>query len=118
MVDYVDFSKPTADHSVLVDDRGVRRTQTLFWEMSQAPMRKRYPPLYTLARYPRHGLPSAFQIYIDSVDEADAARKLVGSVLHWDKLCSLKWFVEGHDNFEGINQWREEMRKRDQTAAK
>lgn len=63
---------------------------------------------------------SAYQIFMHSVDEGDAAIKLVGSYQHWRKLCSLKWFREGirEFTFDGVEQWREDMDTRDRTIAK
>lgn len=114
------FNDPKADTTILVDVRGVRRTETLFAETITASSAERYEPIYTLREQDKDGLPSAYRIYMESIDEADAALKLVGSYSHWRKLCGLKWFMEGRPEvgFEGLNQWREDMRARDATAAK
>lgn len=63
---------------------------------------------------------SAYQVFMNSVDEGEAALKLVGSYGHWRKLCNLKWFKEGitEYGFEGLNQWRADMQTRDKTTAK
>jgi hypothetical protein len=63
---------------------------------------------------------SMYQVYMDSVDEYDAAMRIVGSQRHWRKLCTIKWFTDGVDMFshEGLNQWREDMRARDESLAK
>lgn len=63
---------------------------------------------------------SAYQVYMASVDEYAAAIKLVGSLRHWRKLTTCKWFVEGEKikSFEGLNQWREDMAARDSLTAK
>lgn len=63
---------------------------------------------------------SAYQVYMHSVDEYDAAIKLVGSMKHWRKLCDLKWFMEGmpEHSFEGLESWREDMALRDASLAK
>ena len=114
----VDFRNPKADKSILLDVGKRMRTQTLFWETSLPERRDKYPPLYTLAREDRHGLPSAYNIYISSTDETDAAMRLVGSLLHWNRLLALSWFREGDGRFEGVKQWREEMRARDLSLAK
>ena len=63
---------------------------------------------------------SAYQVYMHSVDEYDAAIKLVGSMKHWRKLCGLKWFMQGmpEHSFEGLESWREDMALRDASLAK
>lgn len=63
---------------------------------------------------------SAYQVYMHSVDEYDAAIKLVGSMKHWRKLCNLKWFMQGmpEHSFEGLESWREDMALRDASLAK
>lgn len=117
---YQGFKDPEADHSVLVDVRGVRRTETLFLETCHPDRAEKYEPLYTLREQDKDGLPSAYRIFMDSVDEHDAALKLVGSYSHWRKLCSLKWFVEGREEvgFTGLRQWREDMSARNATQAR
>jgi len=57
---------------------------------------------------------------MSSIDEYDAAIKLVGSMAHWRKLCALSWFLQGRTlcGFEGLIQWREDMAARDATEAK
>ena len=104
----------------LKDKRGVQRTESLFHETIQPPVRKKYDPIYSLRDYDHKGYPSAYQIYMDSVDEHEAALKLVGSLSHWRKLTGLKWFLEGRTEcqFEGLIQWREDMKARDASEAK
>ncbi len=62
-------------------------------------------------------------IYRNSIDEYDAAMKLLGSWHHWEILCSQDWFINGcvtelGYTFRGLSAWREEMRRRDECAAK
>lgn len=59
-------------------------------------------------------------VYLDSVDEYDAAMRLVGSWKHWQKLCSLKWFLEGlpQFNWEGLESLRATMAARDRSLAR
>lgn len=99
---------------------GVQITEALFEETIQGSSRQSFEPIYTLRDYEYKGKPSAYYIYINSIDEADAALKLVGSLAHWRKLCSLKWFIKGRKEvgFEGLSQWREDMKNRDRTFAK
>lgn len=117
---YQGFKDPRADQSVLLDSRQARKTETLFAESISSASKQKYDPLYTLREQSKDGLPSAYQIYMHSIDEADAALKLVGSLAHWRRLCGLKWFMEGAQEMghEGLIQWREDMRARDATAAK
>lgn len=63
---------------------------------------------------------SAYQVYMHSIDESDAALKLVGSYRHWRKLLDLDWFVKGDPQLghEGLEQWRIDMDQRDRTLAK
>ena len=114
------FLDSEADRSVLKDVRGVIKTQSLFLESQPYKMREKYPPLYSLTEEEREGLPSAYQIYMHSTDEYEAAMKLVGSMRHWRRLCELDWFMEGipEKMCEGLSQWREDMRLRDASAAK
>lgn len=102
------------------DKRGAHKTEALFVETIQAQSRKTYTPLYSLRDYDHKGYQSAYQIYMSSIDERDAAMKLVGSMAHWRKLCSLKWFMVGRleCQFEGLLQWREDMSARDSSEAK
>lgn len=112
------FTNLTADKSDLKDKRGVSRTKSLFVDF-QKPDGK-FNTYYTLREYERFGYMSAYIVYMTSVDEAEAAMKLVGSQYHWDRLCSLKWFVDGHMpiGHRGITQWRKDMAARDESAAK
>lgn len=118
--DYEGFKDSSEDMSVLLDARGARKTETLFLESISSRSKEKYEPLYTLREQEKHGLPSAYQIYMHSIDESDAALKLVGSLSHWRRLCSLKWFMEGAEQMghEGLKQWREDMKARDATRAK
>ena len=102
------------------DVRGAHKTESLFIETIQPQPAKSYDPLYSLRDYDHKGYVSAYLIYMSSVDERDAAMKLVGSMSHWRKLCTLKWFMNGRPEcqFEGINQWREDMAARDASTAK
>lgn len=118
---YDGFKDPDKDKSVLLDARGARRTETLFLEsITTRAIDSGYSPLYTLREHEKDGLPSAYQIYVNSVDEADAAMKLVGSMHHWRRLVGLKWFFEGNPaiGHEGLVRWREDMLSRDATRCK
>lgn len=117
---FVGFHHPDADLSEMRSANGSHRTESLFNEVIQPPSRKSLEPLYSLRDYDYKGYPSAYQIYMNSIDEREAALKLVGSLSHWRKLCALKWFMNGRPEcqFEGLAQWREDMAARDATEAK
>ena len=106
------------DYTQMKDNRGVHRTESLFHETIQGVVRKKYEPIYSLRDYDHKGYLSAYQIYVTSIDEYDAAMKLVGSMAHWRRLCALSWFMNGRPGFEGLHQWREDMAARDMTEAK
>ena len=117
---YKGFHKPDADLTEMRSAQGSHRTESLFNEVIQPNSRKSLTPLYSLRDYEYKGYISAYQVYMNSIDEREAALKLVGSLSHWRKLCSLKWFMEGRTEcqFEGLAQWREDMAARDSTEAK
>lgn len=74
---------------------------------------------YTLKDYDIDGCPSAYQIYMHSVDESDAAQKLLGSYGHWERLLSQSWFYNENPTIghRGIEAWRSDMARRDLTEA-
>jgi hypothetical protein len=77
-------------------------------------------PLYYLKENPMDdAYPSMYQIYMECVDEYEAAMRLVGTMKHWEKLCSISWFMDGKDDFgtRGLKAWREDMRRRDESKA-
>ena len=116
-VTYDGFQDPETDRDILLDTRGAMKTQQLFIDVNVA---SEVEPLYTMRDRDHKGYISAYQIYMHSTDETEAALKLVGSLKHWRKLCDLDWFVNGHKQrgFEGLNQWREDMVARDRTRAR
>ena len=101
-------------------------SRRIFWEHSTPADRVDHPPLYTLGQEERWDeeqekmLPSAYEIYMDSVDEYDAAIKLVKNLKNWGKLVNAHWFMEGSTahKHEGLIVWREHMRMRDASASK
>lgn len=102
-----------------LDARGAMKTELLFAETIQAERKSRYSPLYTLKE--RDGeLPSAYRVYMSSVDEYEAAMKLLGSMRHWRRLCGLNWFMKGipEKGFDGLASWRKDMELRDKSKAK
>ena len=106
--------------SELKGSNGVMFTQGLFYEYNNPDAR------YTLRAddyTSRKGKKyiSFARVYRESVDEFDAAMDLLGSWQHWQKLCKEKWFLTGEVNgrtFTGLNSWREEKSKADESAAK
>ena len=121
---YIGFSNSDVDQirAKLRGSNGVQLTEALFEETCISARNKdpNFQALYSLKEYPTSNTPSAYQIYINSVDETEAALKLVGSLSHWRKLCSLKWFLTGRKDvgFEGLLQWRQDMWERDRSSAK
>ena len=105
---------------MLYDDLNRFAVRALFWEMSTPDTRAKLPPLFTLKMEAAHGLPSAYQVYMDSVDEYDAAMKIAGNMKNWRKLCNCAWFMDGsvEVSHEGLKQWREDMEARDKSKAK
>ena len=100
--------------------RNVDATQSLFYEFPGNKEEATYTLKNEDVEYKGKQKVSAYQVYMHAVDEYDAAIKLVGSMKHWRKLCDLNWFLEGapEHSFEGLNQWREDMRLRDESLAK
>lgn len=113
---YKGFKLSDADYYLLRNEDGHPKMQKLFKEYTQ----HGEVPLYTLKDYEYRGYPSAYMIYMASVDEYDAAMKLVGSMSHWRQLITLGWFQKGilSYGFSGLNQWREDMALRDMSSAK
>lgn len=99
-----------------VDTMNRPRTESLFVETVRNDIAEKFPPVYTMRSYDRDGCKSAYQIYMNSANEYDAAMKIVGDMRHWRRLCGLKWFMEGDDEkaFDGLSQWREDKALKDQ----
>jgi len=112
------FMDITSDKTDLRDVRGHWRTKSMF--IDHKPDTSLNETFYTLREYEREGYPSAYIIYMTSVDEADAAMKLVGNMSHWEKICKAKWFMEGYSpvGHRGLESWRRDMAARDETSAK
>lgn len=104
----------------MYDDNGRFLSRAIFWELSPPERREKFPPLYMLGVRPNHGLPSAYQIYMESIDEYDAAIKLVGNMKNWRTLCNASWFMDGDARVghEGLKNWRLDMEARDKSLAK
>ena len=114
------------DKTKLYATNGKFLSKAIFWEMGNLTSRVQYPPLYTLAQYERYDevqeltLPSAYEIYMDCVDEYEAALLLVGNLKNWNMLVNSAWFMDGDliHKHEGLSVWREHMNQRDASAAK
>ena len=116
-----ELSLPTIeDFTKLYASNGRFVMRNLFWELSRLDTRDLYPPLFTTKPYDYNGLPSAYLVYMDSVDEYDAATKIVPNMKQWDALLATTWFVEGdpQHGFEGVKVWREYMKQRDASRAR
>lgn len=105
---------------VLYDEQGRFLVRGIFWELSNPDRRQVYPPSYTLKVEDAHGLPSAYNLYMNSVDEYEAAIKIAGNMNNWRKLCNCAWFMEGMVEYghDGLRQWRLDMEARDKSIAK
>jgi hypothetical protein len=114
------FQELDADRSVLIAANGQMRTASLFAETIQGGSKENYTPVYSLRDTADRGLLSAYLVYMTSIDEYDAATKLVGSLRHWRKLLECTWFIEGDKTkgFDGLEQWRQDMQDRDASAGK
>ena len=108
---------PRGNHPSLFDIRGHRRSASLFGETTQDSNRD---PVFSLRDYDNGGRPSAYILYMDSIDEYDAAVKMVGCMSHWRKLLNLSWFMNGDITigFMGLLQWRLDMMARDSSVAR
>jgi len=103
-------------------ENGIQLTQGLFYEFNnlEAPFTLRSVD-YTSKR--GNTYTSVAKIFIESVDEYEAAITILGSWEHWEKLCNLSWFTEGYTTstgmvYGGLNNWRNQMKLRDESLAK
>lgn len=94
-------------------ERGNWAGQSMFLEFPQHG-KNAYPTLWTTKGHEVQGHPSAYEVYMDSIDEFDAGIKLAGSILNW-KVISREdsWFYKEH-----LCEWREHMAMRDASLAK
>lgn len=108
------------DWDLLYSANGQFMFRQMFLELSTPLTRKNHPPIFTLKPRPHGGLPSAYEVYMTSIDEYDAATKLVPHMKAWDALLKTTWWVDGcpQHNFEGIAEWRRHMKARDVSQAK
>ncbi len=108
---------PKGNAPVLFDVRGHRRSASMFFEYHADTNRD---PVFTVKDYDFNGCKSAYNLYINSIDEYDAAMKMVGSMSHWRKLIATPWFLEGDPDiqFMGLAQWRRDMAARDASVAR
>jgi len=118
MIDYAvypGFQDKTVDRIILRGGKNHLLTAGLFcdvgnWKETQPDNKKN--AIYTLAEDEKRDMPSAYQIYMTSVDEYEAAQKIVGSATHWRALCKCTWFMEA------LTLWRKDMALRDFSMAK
>ena len=109
------------DVSELTDTRGRFRISVIR-ELNLRSGAK-YESYYTMYDDDRHGMMSAKRVYLDSVDEYEAAIKLVGTWANWKQLLKSKEFVEGpragqKSSWEGLKSWREEKQIMDESKAR
>ena len=115
---WIGYSDPNKDRSVLKDLMGRYRTN-IFLEFNKS-AHDEYPPLYSMREGGWAGLPSAYEIYMTSDSEYEAAMKLVGSWTHWSKLIKSKPFLKGSEDggsWTGLEAWRAEKEIRDKALA-
>lgn len=111
---------------ILVDSRGVMRTDSLFYErLTKRHKDKGIEPIWTLSEQDRtiggKTYPSLYKAYMECVDDYDAGVSLLGSSTHWEKLKKIKWFSEGwkaYPSHRGYKHWADDMFKRDCSIAK
>jgi hypothetical protein len=117
--DFVGFSDPEKDRSILKDSMG-RFRMNVFYEINKS-RHEEYPPLYTMAEESKMGLPSAYIIYMTSASEYEAAIKLLGSWTHWKRYLKNNEFMHGPrqpgPGWEGLASWRQEKEIRDAAKA-
>ena len=116
---YVGYKWPHCNLSDMRSEKlGTYRTSSLFRETLHNYTNQ--TAIYTLSEEEKFGLPSAYQIYMNSVDEYDAALKLVGTVAHWKRLLNCTWFMEGKGvpGFPGLLSWREDKLAKDASDAR
>ncbi|MGL1886326.1 MAG: hypothetical protein OCD76_07405 [Reichenbachiella sp.] len=108
------------DFKKLYNPNGTFSFNKMFWEMGSPESRKVLPPIFTLKMEAHKDLPSAYQIYMDSIDEYDAAQKLAPNMKVWDALVECNWFREGEPRHahDGLKVWRQHMKARDASLAK
>lgn len=120
-----DYARWTCPIEVRSESRNRKKTQSLFLETIQKAEHERYPAVYTLRETEdwdwMHDkwLPSAKQIYVQSDSEYEGARKLVGSIEHWNLLIENDWFMDGFNpdqrkpfQWSSLKQWRQEQEMR------
>lgn len=104
-------------------DNGIQLTQGLFYEFNKpdAPYTLRSED-YVSKKGVEYKSVRALYRYCES--EYEAAILIVESWEHWKKLCSLDWFVTGHETssglkYQGLNDWKEEqeLRKKSESEA-
>ena len=118
-MDYANFDIKDFPHVSLRGGSNRFLTEGLFYEYGNP------DALYTLKTEDVHKdgktYYSMYRVYMASTDEYEAADKLLGSQQHWDRLKSAKFFMKGdpkHNYGYGLERWREDMRRRDESEAK
>lgn len=101
----------------LKDKQGRMLTLGLFKETATA---VGINPPYTLKEHDIEGYKSMYQEYMNCVDEYEVAMHLLGSMRHWEKLCSCNWFMNGIEQlgFPGLEVWRKDKEAKDQSIGK
>ena len=111
----------TEDFNKLYASNGNYTKKLAFWELSSPANRIKHPPIFTLKQAEFKGLPSAYQVYMESIDEYDAASKLVPNMKIWDDMTKPSgWFFKGDmtRSHQGLEVWREHKRAKDASEMK
>jgi hypothetical protein len=102
-------------------ENGIQLTQGLFYEFNKpdAPYTLRSEDYVS-----KKGIEykSVSALYRDCNSEYEAAILIVESWEHWKKLCSLDWFVKGHETtaglrYQGLDAWKEEQELRKKSVS-
>jgi hypothetical protein len=110
------FDNGYADYRQFQNDQGAFVTTALFYEPSKYSKNlSDIGPFYSMYSIPEPGYESAKEIYLNAVDEYDAAMKIFGSLKLWNRVTKMSWFADPKSplTYEGLNAWREEKRLRD-----
>lgn len=89
-------------------------TQALFQEWKHVTTVKDQQAPFTLSSYHKEdrGYLSLYLLYMEYPSEYEAAKGILGSWQHWEKLCKCKWFKPYRD------RWEEERKVAEQAVAK
>lgn len=85
--------------SLPIPEELVGTTQALFYEFRHQTT-SQVPAPYNLKETDWEGTQSMYQIYMAHDTEYDAAMALLGSWMHWEKLCKSPWFIKHKEKWD------------------